>query len=338
MNIVIYDPYVGKFTTDMQKWWEAQGHEVKRSTYYNPQLVEWADVLYFETTDNNILSATNPSEALLADDANFKPWDLHDHDLTGKKVIVRMIDIEVWQQHYMAPKWDLVDDIIFIAPHIRNLVDLDTLPGFSWEKTKVHTIPCAVDLDRWTFKERGSGFDIAVVSEKWSSKGTHEILQVALKLKEIDSRYKIHWLGQRSDSNWEYAYFDEFVEHHQLNIEFTNILQDGVTVDEFLEGKNYLLHGSIKEGFCYAIAEAMAKGIKPVPHRFFGADDIWPGLTWDSIDEAVDMIAGKPDDIDSYVRDYTEYDSASYRQYLIDHGYDLPSMMARIDKVIKGEE
>ena len=81
----------------MKSWWEKQGHEVNYQRYYNPQLAnEWADVIWFDTCDNNIASATNPGQALLADDANYRPWDLHDMDLTGKKVIVRPIDIEVW--------------------------------------------------------------------------------------------------------------------------------------------------------------------------------------------------------------------------------------------------
>lgn len=322
MNILLMDPYVGKFTRDMENWWENQGHQVHRSTYYDPSWVDWANVIWFDTTDNNILSATNPSQALLDDEANYQPWDIHHHDLTGKKVIVRMIDIEVWQQHYMAAKWDVVTDIIFIAPHIRNLVEIEGLDGYH-PNLKVHTISCGVDLNRFKFAERGPGFDVAIVSEKWSSKGTHENLQVILALNRLDPRYKFHWLGQRSDSNWEYAYFDEFVEHHKLPIEFTNILLDDQTVDEFLEGKNYLLHGSIKEAYGYAIAEAMAKGIKVIPHRFYGADDIWPGLTWDTIDEALDMFK-------------EEYDSDYYRQYLIDHGYDLQSMMKAFDKIIGG--
>lgn len=325
MKIALYDPYGGKFTSDMQTWWRNQGHEVEYQRYYNPQVAEWADVIWFETCDNNLCSATNPGQAIMDDDANYQPWALRDQDMRGKRVIVRAIDIEVWQGHYAAANWQMVNDLIFIAPHIRNLVDVDALPG-THEGLKVHTVPCAVDLDRWTYKERTHGKDIAIISEKWSSKGTHEILQVLLKLKQIDPTYKIHWLGQRSDSPWEFAYFDEFVEHHGLNIEFTNILQDGATVDEFLEGKNYLLHGSIKEGFSYAIAEAMAKGIKPVPHRFFGADDLWSGLTWDTIDEAIDMIIDGP------------YDSASYRQYLIDHGYTLPQMMAQFDAIINSKE
>jgi hypothetical protein len=82
---VLSDPYNGKFTTDMQNHWLASGHEVQRHTYYHPQLAnEWADVIYFFTCDNNLLSATNPGSALLADDSNYHPWSLHQMDLTNK--------------------------------------------------------------------------------------------------------------------------------------------------------------------------------------------------------------------------------------------------------------
>lgn len=325
MRIALFDPYSLKFTRDMIDYWEAQGHEIRYQQYYNPELVLWADIVWFETCDNNLASGTNPGQAIMADDANFQPWDMHDMDLTGKKIICRPIDIEVWQGHFAAARWDLIDDCIFIAPHIRNLVDPYALPDYNPEM-KIHTIQFGVNLDRYKFAERKPGFNIAVISEKWSSKGTHEILQIALKLKQIDERYKIHWLGKRSDSNWEYAYFDDFVEHHKLNIEFTNVLQDDQTVDDFLEDKDFLLHGSCKEAFSFATAEAMAKGIRPIIHRFYGADDIWPNLpTWNMIDEAIDMLTDG------------EYNSASYRQYLIDHEYTVPQMMDKITKVIEGE-
>lgn len=323
MKIALFDPYGMKFSDGMYKWWTEHGYEVEYQRYYNPQVAQWADVIWFETCDNNLVSATNPSQAILGDDANYKPWDLHEHDLKGKKVIVRPIDIEVWQGHQLGSKWDVVNNVIFIADHIREVAGWDNFPGYHADM-RVHTISHSIDLDRYSFAERRHGFDIAVISERWMSKGADYILQIALKLKKIDPRYKIHWLGKRSDYQWELAYFDEFIEHHKLNIEITNYIEGDNAVDEFLEGKNYLLHASHKEAFSAATAEAMAKGIKPVIHRFYGADDLWPGMTWDSIDEAIEAITGG------------EYDSHAYRQYLIDHEYTLPQMMEKIDKVIKG--
>src|SRR5574337_1768372 len=98
-RIVIFDPYVGKFTDDMVNWWRSHGHEVTRETYYNPKLIDEADVVWFDTCDNNLKSAMNPSESLQQD------WlkdgvvvsDMHQMNLAGKKIIVRPIDIEVWQ-------------------------------------------------------------------------------------------------------------------------------------------------------------------------------------------------------------------------------------------------
>lgn len=319
MKIFLMDPYSLKFTRDMKEWWQSQGHEVMYQQYYNPELVLWADVVWFDTCDNNLKSATKPGEAILSDDANFFPWDLHDMDLSQKQIIVRAIDIEVWHGHQTESRWDVVDDLIFIAPHIMNIADPTSLPERR-DDLRVHVIPHSVNLDRWTWKDRQPGFEIAVVSERWVSKGVSEILQIALKLKQIDPRYHITWLGQRSDYPWEHVYRDEFVEHHQLNLDFVNVVDD---VNEFLEDKNYLLHASHKEAFSAATAEAMAKGIKPVLHRFYGADDLWPGMTWDSIDQAIEMITNQ------------EYDSTSYRQYLIDHRYTTPLMMETIDKIIK---
>jgi hypothetical protein len=321
MKIALFDPYNGKFTREMQLWWQARGDEVRFSQYYNPANVIWADLVWFDTGDNNLMSGTNPSSAILDDASNFSPWDMHDMDLSEKRVIVRAIDIEVWQGHLNGVKWDVVDELIFIADHIRTIVDENEL-NMRRENMGVHTIECGVAIDKWNYREHQKGFNIAVVGERWMSKGEAYVLQIAMKLKELDPRYKIHWLGQRSDYQWEHAYFDEFIEHFNLPIEITNYAD---SVDEFLEDKDYILSASHKEAFGYNIAEGMAKGLKPVIHRFYGADKLWPGLTWNTIDEAVEMITED------------KYDSASYRQYLIDHEYTMDQMMRRIDKIIKGE-
>lgn len=328
MKIVIFDPYFGKFTSGIMQAWKSQGHDVRMDRYYNPEWAQWADVIWFDTCDNNLASATNPTQAILDDTNNYQPWDLHDMDLTGKRIIVRPIDIEVWQGHQSKAIWNVVNEVVFIAPHIRTLFENSGLIG--WNDTiQQHTIPCGVDVDRYKFDVRAPGRDIAIVSEKWTSKGTDLILQIALELQHKAAGYRFHWLGRWSDHDWEKAYFEDFVKYHDLPFEFTEWLEGDSAVDEFLEGKNYLLHASHKEAFGYAIAEAMAKGIKPVVHRFFGADDLWPGMTWDSIDEAVTAL-----DADNDPSKGQPYNSGAYRQYLIDHGYTLQQMVERINQEV----
>lgn len=312
------DPYGGKFTTDMQNWWISKGHEVERQTYYNPQMAnEWADVIYFFTCDNNLLSATNPDRALLADDANYKPWSLHNMDLSNKKIIVHPVDIEVWSGHHAYENmWNIVDEVIFPAPHIQEIFNADSRTKGHF---KQHVIPFGVNLERWTFAQREKGFNIGVVSELWESKGVDLALQIAMRLKEIDSRYHITWLGKNQMYHWGKAYFDDLAK----NLPITHEIDFVEDLNSWWEDKNYVLHCGQKETYTYAVAEAMAKGIKPVFHKYYGADATWPGLTWTSIDEAVKLITEDA------------YDSSSYRQYLIDHHLDLESMMTAIDKVIR---
>lgn len=323
MKIALYDPYAGKFTNSMVEWWENHGYEVKRDTYYDPELVEWADVVYFFTCDNNLLSATNPGQALrdewLVERRKTIPWDLHEFDLSNKKIIVHPVDIEVWQGHHAYENmWDVVDDVIFPAPHIMQIMMADSRPQQG--HFRQHIIPFGVNLDRWTFKERSDGFKIGVVAELWESKGVDLVLQIAMRLKQIDERYKIYWLGKNQMYHWGKAYFDDMIKSLDLPIIYeSEYVED---LNNWWEDKNYVLHCSQKETYAYAVAEAMAKGIKPIFHRYYGADATWPELTWNSIDEAVDLITeGK-------------YDSASYRQYLIDHRLDLTSMMQSFEEII----
>lgn len=323
MKIAIFDSYAGKFTSEMQLWWERHNNEVRRETHYNPELVDWADVVYFFTCDNNLLSATNPSQALKDEWAyENRPgkWDIHEMDLSNKKIIVHPVDIEVWQGHFAYENmWDIVDDVIFPAPHIQEIMMADSRPQLG--HFKQHIIPFGVNLDKWTFKEREKGFNIGIVAERWVSKGVDYVIQIALRLKDIDSRYKIYWLGKNNDYHWEHQYLLDFIKRRELPI----ILQEDFIedLDAWWEDKDFVLHCSHKETYTYAVAEAMAKGIKPIFHRYYGADKTWPGITWDSIDEAVNLITED------------KYDSSLYRQYLIDHRLDLESMMGEIDKLIR---
>ena len=323
MKICMFDSYAGKFTTDMCEWWTSHGHEVKRETHYNPELVDWADVVWFECVDNNLLSATNPDQAL-KDEWKYtnRPgkWDMHEMVLSQKKVILRPIDIEVWTGgHAHDNMFDVVNDCIFIAPHIRDLMMSDSRPQAS--NMKIHTIPHSINPDKWTFKERKPGFKIAVVAEIWESKGIDYVLQIALKLKQINPRYHIYYLGKDQQYHWHRHYMEEFIKNNKLNITFTDWVDN---LDEWLEDKNYLLHASTKEAFSAATAEAAAKGIRPILHAFGGYEPLWgdSGWVWQGIDEAVDMITDG------------EYDSLGYRQYLIDKGYTTDLMMEKIMKVI----
>jgi hypothetical protein len=94
-------------------------------------------------------------------------------------------------------------------------------------------------------------------------------------------------------------------------------------VEKFLEDKNYIISTSIHESFDYNIAEAMARGIKPIIHNFDGAKTLWPNeLIYNTIDEAVEKITEQA------------YDSGSYRRFIEDN-YTLEQQIYEIEEIVE---
>lgn len=319
MKVAIFNPQMGRFLDDAVARWRST-HDVRMERYYNPELVLWADVVIFFTTDNNIKSATNPDEAILADDSNFFPWDMHDMDLTGKKIIVMPVDIEVYLGHHLGVKWDVVTDVVFIAPHIQALVEKDI--DFAATNTKVHCMPLGVDTDKFNFVDKPIGKKIAWVCEKWPTKGIDYALQIMAMLPKD---YELHTIGGWNDRQpWEKAYQEDFIKRHDIKFFDYEWVEDQ---NEWLADKDFILSCSKKEAFGMGIAEGMSKGLVPVIHHFYGAENLWVkdqynDLLWDTVDEAVSTITRSV-----HVRQY-------YRDFLFDKGYDLQSMLSRLDKII----
>jgi glycosyltransferase involved in cell wall biosynthesis len=209
--------------------------------------------------------------------------------------------------------------VIFIADHIKKLLlnDVD-LPS---KGVRVHTIQCGVDMDRYPMSHNIDPHKVAWVARQWRSKGTDYALQILAKLPE---QYKIYSLGEFGDYEWEKKYMENFLRANHLEdrwIQETHVDD----ISRWYEDKGVLLSCSHKEGFGYTIGEGMARGLKPVVHRFYGAEDIWEPYLWDTIDDAVAQITTIPDNREQY------------RQYLIDRGYTLENMINRIEKeVING--
>ena len=63
------------------------------------------------------------------------------------------------------------------------------------------------------------------------------------------------------------------------------------SINDWLENIDILLHPGQKEAFCYAVGEAMAKGIPAVINDFYGSKDIWSDMyTYQTHKEAIENI------------------------------------------------
>lgn len=313
MKIAIFDPNMPKFTEDMVEWWESHGHEVKRSRYYDPELIAWGDVIWFDTCDNNLRCGSYPD----VNDPTQDGWDMHKMDLTGKRVICRVIDIEVWYGHQNNLDWNLIDDVIFIAPHIRELAQKDV--DFAAHNVRVHDIPCGVNTELFDFVDKPLGKKIAWVCEKWPTKGIDYMLQIMALLPKD---YELHTIGGWNDRYpWEKAYQEDFIAKHGIQFFDYEWVPDQ---NEWLADKDFILSTSKKEAFGYSIAEGMSKGLVPVIHRFYGCDALWDINVWNTIPEAVVLIQHASDN------------RQQYRDYLDRRGYTTEAMMNKFMEVING--
>ncbi|MBZ4650626.1 glycosyltransferase, partial [Thermosipho sp. (in: thermotogales)] len=100
----------------------------------------------------------------------------------------------------------------------------------------------------------------------------------------------VHIAGDFQDPTYEY-YFNYFIKNTDLseNVKIYGWVKD---VNAFLEDKNYILSTSIHEGHPYNIAEAMARGLKPIIQNYAGSKTQWPNeLIYNYIFEIPDLLS-----------------------------------------------
>jgi glycosyltransferase involved in cell wall biosynthesis len=314
VKIAIFDTNQGKFTQDMQDWWEYRGHETKREYSYNPDLVRWADIIWLDGCDNNFHTATT---GMTGPDFQ-ENWRFADLDMTNKRVVIRVIDIEAWYGHHLGGDWNHVNDVIFIADHIRALVEHDI--DFAAHGVRVHTIPCGVDTVRFNFVDKPVGTKIAWVCEKWPTKGIDYALQI---MAALPRDFELHTIGGWNDRYaWEKAYQEDFIQRNKINFYDYEFVPDQ---NDWLADKDFILSCSKKEAFGYNIAEGMSKGLIPIVHHFYGAENLWPKrFLWDRIDEAVSEINGL----------WPQKVRTEFRDYLTERRYTLNQMMETINATL----
>jgi len=268
--------------------------------------IDWGDLIWLEWANQSAIIATNYE------------------GIKGKKVILRLHSYEVFTDYPKQINWDVVDRLIFVAPHIRDILN-ELSPGIV-DKVKSEVIYNGVDIEKIPFKEREPGYNVAWVGYINYKKNPQMALQVIKKLVDINKRYKLHIAGLYQDLRYK-IYLEHMIKEMGLqdNVIFYGWIDD---MESFWKDKNYLLHTSLHEGHSLAVNEAMARGVKPVIHNFRGARELYP-IDWlfNTIDEAVNTFRAW---------DYNTLSDRNTRQYIIDKGWTLENQLANIKKVIEG--
>ena len=263
------------------------------------QAYEWADIVWLEWANELAVEVTNKLEK------------------KGKKIVCRLHGYESLRKDFLENiDWKKVDLIIFVA---RNVLET-TLENCPKVRSKnMCLIPNGLDLTRYVYRIRKPGKKIAFAGHFNYKKNPGLSIQILKKLTEIDKGYTLEWAGTIQDERM-YRYVMYVLDRMNIkeNFKFRGWINN---VDGFLEDKGIFLSSSIHEGYGVAILEAMAKGIKPVIHNFYIAEEYYPkDFIFNTVDEAVEMILTE------------EYDSEIYRRFVEENA----SLEGQILSIITG--
>lgn len=262
--------------------------------------IDWADIVWFEWANEVAIIGSNY------------------YSLSKKPAIIRLHSYEALVYFPTQINWKNIDNLIFVAPHILDIVK-SYIPNIE-DLVNTNIIYNGVNLSKYTYKKRNKGFNIAWVANINYKKNPALIIQIMDKLVKINPRYKLHIAGAFQDLRYK-VYFDYIIKKMSLqdNIIFYGWVDD---INKWWEDKNYLLSTSIHESFGYNIAEAMAKGIKPIIHNFMGSEELFIKNTiYNNIDEAVNLITEDT------------YESEKYRKFIEDN-YFLENQISKIKKLL----
>ncbi len=320
-NLVIFDS-IGSFTGAIAKELSDK-YNVVIEKQFKPALVWWADVVWFEWGDANIIEATR-----------MLYWK--------QKIIVRVHGYEVYIDQMKQVNWNVVDQLIFVSDHTKQVFE-ERYPEAVKTGLQMTVIPNGVDLSKLHFKKREHGKIIGYAGILKSQKNPSMLLDI---LDKLTSNYKLRIAGEWHDLREKYHFEYRvkrmglelltleqepdkmiFVDEHYIegDLSTAKILIEKWTnnIDKWLDNINYFVSTSVSESFSYIIAEAMAKGIKPIIYDRLGVREIWDSsLTFKTIEEAVDMIMT-----------HSTYESKTYRN-LVKSRYALKYQIAEIRKIL----
>ncbi|WP_448523132.1 glycosyltransferase [Pseudothermotoga sp.] len=268
------------------------------------QAYKWADVVWLEWANELAVEITNKLEKM------------------DRRIVCRLHSYEALTNAFLEKiDWKKIDTLILVAEHMREVIATYHPKVYEQIKDRTVVIHNGLDLNKFRFKPRGKGYNIAVVANINYKKDPAMWLQVIGQLVKIDPRYNLSIAGDFQDLRYHF-YFTHLLKETGLekNVIFLGRVKN---IEDFLDDKNFVLSTSVHEGHPYNIMEAMAVGIKPLIHSYHGAKDQFPK----------ELIFNFIYEIPRIMQD--NYESEKYREF-IEKNYPLEKQIHETCRCITG--
>ena len=303
---------VWSFIDDTIDEWVKRGDTVVKKSEYNKEDAENADVLFFEFIDKSLAVASNCPVG------------------SKKKIVARLHRCEYYLNMLLKLPidWDKVDTLIITSKYFYDKIIAGPEKKKIGDKTKIVHIRYGVDDKKFVFKSRLPQGKKATVG--WLAKG-YDLRKDPIKA--LSCFYAL--MKKYPETDWEFImaagggargipeYKNYLFKSYPELASKVTMLRWQSDVNSFMENFDYFLNTSNNESFCYVIAEACLKGIKPLIYNFEPAYTIWPKEWIFFSDQEMFDIMESP------------YESEKYRQYVLGE-YSLDAVVKNFDEVFNG--
>jgi len=272
------------------------------------QMLQWCDIAWFEWCTPQVILATHLPKTC--------------------RILVRLHRYEAFKPWPAQVRWENVDVLINIGNRYVNAHLRQTVPDLD-DRTRVVTIPSAVNLAKWPLAERTRGKNLACFGYLNMRKNPGLLLQCFARLHARDPEYRLH-LGGRPQDAMLMQYLHVMIE--ELGLKGAVVLEGWVDDPRaWLQNKHYLISSSLGEGLPAGLLEGMASGLKPVIHTWPGARDFFPRWLWRDADDFCRCI------LEGEYEPQFYHDWAAERYSLRSQLGQIDAVFSRLERVIRAE-
>jgi Tfp pilus assembly protein PilF len=218
------------------------------STSQIAELMQWADIAWFEWCDQLLIEATKLRKTC--------------------KIICRLHSYEAFTNMPAHVVWSKVDKLILVNQNVAQV--LDQLHNIHVD---IEIINNGVDLEKFTVPEsKAYGKKICSLGYINYKKNPGLLLYCFKAIHNWDSEFEFYIAGQHQDPRIK-IYMDHMLKRLNIPIHLDSWVDD---VPAYLKDKDFVISTSLFESFHYSIAEGMASGVLPLVHAWPGSENIYP--------------------------------------------------------------
>jgi glycosyltransferase involved in cell wall biosynthesis len=268
--------------------------------------LEWADATWVEWTER------------LAKELSLRP--------RRGRLVCRLHSYEAYLPVLKDIRYDNLDALIFSSPQVLDYV-VEKHPASS---RPARYISEGVDLQKFPFKTRNHGSEVLFLGHLIPTKGPSLLMQAFRMFLEHVPNGSLHIVGDYVPDagivpEITRRYFEHIVREMGLagRVHFYRGIPHEQLV-QLMQGANYIMSTSFREGLPFSLLEAMATGLMPLIHNWPGAGKCFPAQYLFNYIGEIPRILSQP------------YDSIGLRRF-VEEGHNLTRSLPAMEKILIGE-